>query len=773
MLRKLQLGSCQPLLGVNGKQKHWKIRDNLFRTAEVQGQNLSAINQVWREHTKFYAPSILSFRKLIWSLCKMRALTEANEALQEMIFVVSKGKNSLHSPQDGPYRASKVDIPVPTKMFRENVTEALIQKYSNGCLPVSVGSGIVRKNVLPVPLSYMNGVSVKNREWDILNRSKNDKLGFGNQLLIDSINDTKSESQFLNDTRKLDVQEGKDPTIILHEGAVESCTRINELPADGQILFDKHCLFPWKNRNGHSFSAQCWSEGKIEEIASKDGEDNLLNLRQIASLSVLKVLRWAFNDVIHVTALTRNYELAEHLFLQMHTLGLEPSLQTYNLFLKAVVLERGVIHGMRVVKAMENKNLKPNNFTYATLAIGYSKSLELDLAEAMLDQMVNKQPQYIHPFNSLLAACRLADEPERGVRVLARMRLAEVKPTIRTYELLFSLFGNVNPPYEQGNQQSQEDVSKRISAIEMDMMRNGVEHSQTSMTNLMKAFGAEGMVKELLQYLHVAEDRFNGRDARHLETNLYNIVLHALVEANEWDVAIEIFEKMQSFGVKPNVATYNIMVDSCSLARDLQSARKLMATMLQDGFQPQACTYTVLMKIMLANEDFEAAVNVFNEMKGQDIHPDVVCFNTILRSASMKGRLDIVEFIVEHMHREKIQPDPETCLHVFSAYDACGFLDTALEALQVLSVRMISEDETVQREMKSTFQELVLDEDPNVEEKFVGIFKDSREDLAAALFNMRLCAFCGVPNSWVPDESPWAIRLHLQYNQKPLSKAGV
>jgi pentatricopeptide repeat protein len=270
---------------------------------------------------------------------------------------------------------------------------------------------------------------------------------------------------------------------------------------------------------------------------------------------------------------------------------------------------------------------------------------------------------------------------------------------------------------------------------------------------LLKALEAEGMVKELLQYLHVAEDHFNSRDAPGaplLETNMYNSVLHALVEAKEWDVAVDIFENMKAFGFKPDAATYHIMMDCSSLTGDLQSARALMATMLQ---------------IVLANDDFEAAINLLNEMKDEGIHSDVLSYNTILSSASARGRLDIIELLVEHMHRENIQPDPDTCLLVFSSYYERGLIDTALEALQVLSVRTISDDETVQREMQSNFQALVLDEDSQVEESFMEIFNDSKEYLAAALFNMRFCALSGVPNSWIPDKSPWAIQLRLQYDQ--------
>ena len=46
------------------------------------------------------------------------------------------------------------------------------------------------------------------------------------------------------------------------------------------------------------------------------------------------------------------------------------------------------------------------------------------------------------------------------------MKHLKILPDIRTYELLFSLFGNVNAPYEEGNMLSQVDAAKRINAID-------------------------------------------------------------------------------------------------------------------------------------------------------------------------------------------------------------------------------------------------------------------------------------------------------------------
>lgn len=57
------------------------------------------------------------------------------------------------------------------------------------------------------------------------------------------------------------------------------------------------------------------------------------------------------------------------------------------------------------------------------------------------------------------------DQPKCDVRVLASMKQLKLCPES---ELLISLFGNVNPPYEDDNMLSQVDCGKRINAIEME-----------------------------------------------------------------------------------------------------------------------------------------------------------------------------------------------------------------------------------------------------------------------------------------------------------------
>ncbi|TKY57582.1 Pentatricopeptide repeat-containing protein [Spatholobus suberectus] len=473
-------------------------------------------------------------------------------------------------------------------------------------------------------------------------------------------------------------------------------------------------------------------------------------------LLLMKVLRWSFNDMIHGCAKQKNYMLARKLMLQMENLGLQPSSHTYDGIIKAVVSHRSFGDAIGVLKKMQQKNLKPYDSTLATLSIICSKALQLDLAEALLNQI--SECLYPHPYNALLASCNALNQPERAVQVFAKMKQKKVLPNIRTCELLFSLFGVVNAPYEDSNMLSQVDAAKRINAIEKDMAKNGLQHSHLSMKNLLRALGEEGMIRELIQYLHVAENLFIYRNPS-LGTHMYNTVLHYLVEAKESDMAIAIFKKMKLFGCHPDSETYNIMIDCCSILKSYRSACVLISTMIRKGFCPVTCTYTAIIKILLEDENFHEALNLLKQVILDGIQPDILLFNTFLQQACYKGRIDLIEFIVECMHREKVPPDPATCGYVFSAYVNSGFHNTAIEALQVLTLRMMSEDGNILREKKKIVNEFILSEDLAVESQILKLFEDSEDELAVGLLNLRWCAVAGFPICESADQSLWAKRL--------------
>ncbi|OIT22794.1 PREDICTED: pentatricopeptide repeat-containing protein At1g76280 isoform X2 [Nicotiana attenuata] len=514
-------------------------------------------------------------------------------------------------------------------------------------------------------------------------------------------------------------------------------------PSTGNLSFIDASL---NTEGSTSFDLERQSIGSIE----------ISTVKKPLSASVTKLLRWSFNDVMHACAKVQNCDLAEQLMLQMQTLGLQPSGSTYDGFIRAIVTARGFSDGVEVLKVMQEKNIKPHDSTLAVLAVICSRELQLDRAEAFLDEIAEiRSPR---PYNAFLEACDVLDQPERAVQILAKMKKLNLQPNIRTYELLFSLFGNVNAPYEEGNMLSQADVAKRINAIEMDMMKYGLQHSHLSLKNVLKALGTEGMIKELIQYLHAAENRFSRYDT-YMITPVYNTVLHSLVEAKESQMATQIFKSMVSSGVPPDAATYNIMIDRCSIIGCFRSALALISMMLRNGFNPQAVTLTGLLKILLRSEDFDGSLKLLKQGISEGIQVDVLLYNTILQVASEKGRIDVIELIVEQMHVHGVLPDPSTCRHVFAAYVDHGFYNTAMEALQVLSVRMIAGCDNIEDDKQTELENLILGEDLEDESQILEPFKDSKEYLTVALLQLRWCAILGYPVSWSPSESQWARRL--------------
>lgn len=342
------------------------------------------------------------------------------------------------------------------------------------------------------------------------------------------------------------------------------------------------------------------------------------------------------------------------------------------------------------------------------------------------------------------------------------MKKMKVKFDMDIYELLYSLFVTVNAPYEKGDLLSRNEATERLKAIETDMIENGFQHSPRSIQNLLKSLGAEGMTTELRYYLDYAGDLFGGRKPYRREV-MCNIAIHSLVDAKENDKAIHIFRQMISNGLQPDAATYTIMVDCCSNIRCYKSACAIVSLMIRDGFFPGTSTYTTLIKILLASQDFDEALRLLNQLRVEGNQPDVLLFNTFLREAYIKGRIDLLEYIVERMHQENIQPDPTTCSYVFSAYMDCNFISTAIEALQVLSMRMISEDENVLEEKRKDLEEdFILAEDSEAEFRIIKLFK-FQENLAAALLNLRWIEVCGFSISWQHNESAWAKRLSSAY----------
>ncbi|XP_025800598.1 pentatricopeptide repeat-containing protein At1g76280 isoform X2 [Panicum hallii] len=474
----------------------------------------------------------------------------------------------------------------------------------------------------------------------------------------------------------------------------------NLQPSQGKLATGKNSadvqpeLFEEKTQSFDivQLKADVLSEGN--DLADKVGLENgsVPDTLRFVGSAVRRILRWSFNDLMHACVQFNNCQLAEQLFLEMQKLRLRPSKFTYDGFVKTLIAGKGVAYAMKVVEVMERRGIKPYNDTLAALSEGYSKNLQLDLAEDSLERISEIRPKHIRAVNALLSGCEI----------------------------------------------------------------------------MIRAFGAEGMIEEMLRYLNVAENILWNINP-YQKSDLYSVVLHALVQAKESHKAIRIFKIMRSCSLPTDISIYTTMIECCKWLPCFKSASALLSLMLQDGFHPTVVTYTSLLKVALAKDDFEGALDLLDICITEGIEPDIQMFNTVLSHAYYKGQIHVIEYIVECIHRAKIQPDPSTLWYTFCVYEEHELYNTAIEALQVLSMRMISEDVSIRSEKITAFEDLILSEEPDAELRIIRAFEAGEEFLATALLNLRWCAIMGATISWSPEESLWARRLASSYdaNRRP------
>ncbi|KAG0484411.1 hypothetical protein HPP92_008490 [Vanilla planifolia] len=685
----------------------------------VLQKSLTSVLDMWKDCIKYYSPSILILRKFIWSFTRLGDVESAYKVLQYMVVLVKSKCLSLKKSSTGRYHSSRFDIPIPILCNLSNETFS------------------INSNASSQEMFSAKSTKVK-----------------GNTGILDFSHKADHSSDNIAD-KLLEVGDVADSCFVSNK------TDMVFSEIQGTSLFHEE-------------------EELIENTA--DHVQNLSSQHSIPketkSVPVVNVLRWSFNDLIQSCAAAGIWELAEILFVQMQTIGVNPSPNTYDGLIKAVTHGRGLIYGLELVESMERRGMDPCNDSLATLSVEHSKNLDLDMAERLLEKISVNLPKYIHPLNAFLVACDVMDDPERAVHIFARMKRLNIRPNIRTYEVLFSLFSNVNAPYERGNWLSRMHAFERIRHIEQDMMRNGVRHSYISLKNLIRALGAEGMITQMLHHLEMAESMLLDIEAYEM-TNLYNIVLHALLEDGDVLSAVLHFKRMKSLGFLADAATYAIMIECCSLITNSRSALAWTSLMLRDGYFAGLFAYTALMKVLLANDDLDGALDLLSKASSDSIQLDVHLFNVILEHAcskicsnkddknSTKQLVNVMELIIGQMHQDNIEPDPSTCTYMFLAYLELGFESTAVEALRVMSLRMISQDEDDLQERRASFADLVFSEDPDVESKIVSIFKGSNEYLAVALLNLRWCTFInGYPLSWSTEESLWARRISSSYSMR-------
>ncbi|KAL2611007.1 hypothetical protein R1flu_022699 [Riccia fluitans] len=696
---KVHAERCIQLMEKQGISKDERTYVELIKLSGMLG-DVSATKMWWTQLAQNFTPSPTARSCYIIALCRTNELTEARQALEDMVSAYGYGKLTKSVPLEGHGRERNSDFSAEEPYF-----------YSQE-FPESENDEIARSS------------------------------------------GTKISKVFVEDGPDYD-----DITRLNTYGAAQE-PHLTSSSGDDE---DESVLFSKEDVEVPGFSTVFSSRGmKLSDL----------------TLTGLMELENAYNSMINAAGKAKDHILAECLFSEMRQLGLKLNIYTYNALLRAVLEGRGVKHGLRILKKMDSTGIKPDVHSLTALLEGYCRDGKLNKAHDVLDYMEDSnrsQHPSCHTYNIFLNACVYLEDSDCALQVFGRMKEFGVAPDICTYIAMFTVMGSATSEPEGSSPWSQQQVAKRVTSLELDMAQSGLQHTRESFTSLMNVLGAHGLTELMLQRLKDAKSY--GDDL--LDVTAYNIAILNCVNLNQVETAWKVYEQMKNAGFKPDVYTYNILINGCSHDKQMATALELVDTMRQEGLTPDVVTFNTLLKVICRSEQMDVVFDVLKEMTASGVQPDTATFNTILTSASYQKRVDVMEHMVEEMRRRNICPDHHTLLPVVSAYMQAGLTDDAVEALRVLSFRMLGSTKPVDASLQNRDQ--VQGVIGDLARRNLSLGMNTRELLKDAILHSSTEAFAiytGALAGLVQgnsvnvdiEDSYWAERLSSQYDQRRTSR---
>jgi hypothetical protein len=144
---------------------------------------------------------------------------------------------------------------------------------------------------------------------------------------------------------------------------------------------------------------------------------------------------------------------------------------------------------------------------------------------------------------------------------------------------------------------------------------------------------------------------------------------------------------------------------------------------------------------------------------------------------SLQKRLDVTEHVIEEMRCRGVLPDQHTLLPVVSIYMQLGQTSNAVEALQVLSLRMLAGDNGDQSELSTTEQlQRVLEDltrkNPNLQEDTMALLQDALLHASSESLANYTAALVGIvhgDSEAADKQNCWQSRLSVQYERRKVT----
>ncbi|KWU47384.1 hypothetical protein RHOSPDRAFT_30806 [Rhodotorula sp. JG-1b] len=156
-------------------------------------------------------------------------------------------------------------------------------------------------------------------------------------------------------------------------------------------------------------------------------------------------------------------------------------------------------------------------------------------------------------------------------------------------------------------------------------------------------------------------------------------------------VALTLFEESQRLNVRPNVYLFNTLISKLSRARRAKEALEYFELMKQFGLRPSSITYGAIINACCKTGDDVSADYLFKEMVSHpEFKPRVPPYNTMIQFyTSVKPSRERALLYYDQLLRAKVPPTAHTYKLLLDAYGGIGEPD--LDSMQRIFTRLVND----------------------------------------------------------------------------------
>ncbi|KAF8925357.1 hypothetical protein BGZ58_000874 [Dissophora ornata] len=421
----------------------------------------------------------------------------------------------------------------------------------------------------------------------------------------------------------------------------------------------------------------------------------------------------AYDTVLETYIKHKDTASAMRIFQEMQDQGISPQLTTFNILLQGHLENKDARATQHVLESLLLTDIRPDIYTFNLLMSGYLKLGDIELVNGFYKGLgeyglVPNSKTYRILMKTHLRQgevgkvvdlfCKLKDSPKAelnpgpedyrvliqalashgrmpdALRVLREMtETAKVPVTTPIYNVVLNQYAR------DGQVEKARGILDRIISEKLPLIDG-------SINPLIRAYLAQkdlDKVEEMMQIM----DRHGLQPSR----TTYNIMINSTRNSGSLSGAMEIYDRMLSAGVDPDVWTYNTLLDlhvvglspaqndvrrkgdpgkvsEEQLKEYLPRVESLLQDMKVRGIKPDVVTYGKLIHQYVILRDIDQAEMLFHEMLKSGISPNGYIFNTLMNGFTLIEEMDKALELFRRMPKHGVQPDATTFTTLIKGY---------------------------------------------------------------------------------------------------------